>query len=205
MIRNAEIQASEFSEDRKQAEIPKAMIYEISKGKPIYYRGYKNCLNGRKSIEELMGSSYLQAFIITAVLKHLLVNLPDTYQVFTNELGVIYEKGNWRALDIAVYKKEALKDVPLENKYLRIPPELVIEIDTKADTENFTTTMDYVYEKTDDLLNFGVKKVIWVFTSSKKIMVASSGEKWVITDWSESVSVIENITINLEKMVKENV
>ncbi len=49
------------------------------------------------------------------------------------------------------------------------------------------------------------KKVIWVFTSSKKIMVASSGEKWVITDWSESVSVIENITINLEKMVKENV
>ncbi len=27
-------------------------------------------------------------------------------------------------------------------------PELVIEIDTKADTENFTATMDYVYEKT---------------------------------------------------------
>ena len=183
--------------------IPKALIYEMSKGEAIYYRDYKEFLKGNKTTEELMGSSYLQVVIITAIIKYLFSHLPDIYQVFTNELGVIHKKGNWRALDIAVYKKEALKDVLLENKYLNIPPEAAIEIDTKADTEKFTSAMDYVYEKTDDLLDFGVKKVIWIFTSSRKIMIASPGEKWVITGWEDSFSIIENITINIQELINK--
>ena len=148
-------------------------------------------------------SGYLQVFVIMAIIKHLLAELPNAYQVFTNEIGVILNKGDWRALDIAIYRKDALKDVPLENKYLKIPPEVAIEIDTKADLENFTTAMDYVHEKTDDLLAFGVQKVIWVFTNSRKVMVAGGGGKWVTMGWDESVQVMEGMELHLAKMVHE--
>lgn len=190
------------AEARKEPGVPEALIYEISRGTPIYYHGYKAYLSGDKTMEELMGSGYLQVFVIMAIIKHLLAGLPDAYQVFTNEIGVILKKGDWRALDIAIYRKDALKDVPLENKYLKIPPEVAIEIDTKADLENFTTAMDYVHEKTDDLLEFGVQKVIWIFTNSRKVMGAGGG-KWGTMGWDEPVQVMEGMELNLAEMVHE--
>lgn len=183
--------------------IPNALVYEWIKGAPIYYHGYKDYLSGDKTMEELMGSGYLQVFLIMAIIKRLLAELPDAYQVFTNEIGIILKKGDRRSIDIAIYRKDALENVPLENKYLQVPPEVAIEIDTKADLENFTTAMDYVYEKTDDLLAFGVRKVIWIFTSSRKVLVAGGGEKWVTTGWDEPVQVIGTIQLNLKNMVQE--
>lgn len=191
------------TERQRPPDVPEALVYEMSGGTPIYYNGYKAYLNGHKTMEELMGRGYLQVFLIMAIIKRLLAELPDAYQVFTNEIGVILKKGDWRSLDIAIYRKDALKSVPLENKYLQIPPEIAIEIDTKADMENFTTAMDYVYEKTDDLLAFGVRKVIWIFTSSRKVLVAGGGEKWVTVGWDESVQVMETIQLNLKDMVQE--
>lgn len=191
------------TESRRKPDVPEALVYEMSRGTPIYYQGYKAYLNGSKSMEELMGSGYLQVFLIMAIIKRLIAELPDTYQVFTNEIGIILKKGDRRSIDIAIYRKDALKDVPLENKYLHIPPEIAIEVDTKADLENFTTAMDYVYEKTDDLLEFGVRKVIWIFTSSRKVMVAGGGGKWVTMGWDEPVQVMETIQLNLNKMVQE--
>src|SRR3990170_3139029 len=110
------------------------------------------CQREKQSITEVFR-------IISEVKKYLLMKLPNSYQIFTNELGVIHQEGSWRLLDIAIYRKKDLQDVRLENKYLKVPPEVAIEIDTKADIEQFTSAMDYVFEKTDDLLNFGVKKV----------------------------------------------
>ncbi len=191
------------TEDRTPPDVPDVLVYEMSCGTPIYYHGYKACLNGDKSMEELMGSGYLQVFLIMAIIKQLLAELPNAYQVFTNEIGLILKKGDWRALDIAIYRKDALKDVPLENKYLQIPPEIAIEIDTKADLENFTTAMDYVHEKTDDLLAFGIRKVIWIFTNSRKVMVAGGGEKWVTMGWDEPVQVMKDIKLNLADMVQK--
>jgi len=101
------------------------------------------------------------------------------------------------------FSAESLKDVPLENKHLRVPPRVALEIDTKADTGKFTAATDYVYEKTDDLLEFGAEKVVWIFTSSKKILVATRSEKWITTDWSEPVSIIEDIAINVRDMLEK--
>lgn len=182
--------------------IPDALVYEMSGGTPIYYYGYKSCLNGNAPPEELMGSGYLQVFVIMAIIKRLLSELPEDCQVFTNEMGVVLKKDNWRALDIAIYRKDALKHIPLENKYLHIPPEVAIEIDTKADLKNFTTAMDYVYEKTDDLLDFGVQKVIWVFTRSKKTMIAAKGEPWITIGWDETVQVMAGVALNLAELTK---
>lgn len=190
-------------EGQSSPDVPDALVYEMSQGTPIYYHGYKGYLSGDKTMEELMGSGYLQVFLIMAIIKRLLAKLPDACQVFTNEIGVILKKGDWRSLDIAIYRKDALKDVPLENKYLQLPPEIAIEIDTKADLENFTTAMDYVHEKTDDLLAFGIRKVIWIFTSSRKVMVAGIGEKWVTMGWDEPVQVMEGVELNLADMVRK--
>jgi hypothetical protein len=96
-----------------------------------------------------------------------------------------------------------LDGVPRNNKYLKIPPVTAIQIDTRADTGNFSTAMDYVYKKTDDLLEFGVQKVIWFFTSSRKAMIATSDEKWITVDWKETIPVLENIEINLDEILKE--
>ncbi|MEE4359056.1 MAG: hypothetical protein V2I97_21490 [Desulfococcaceae bacterium] len=96
------MQAIEYT-DISYAEIPEVLIYEISEGKAVYYRDYKDYLRGEKSPEELMGSSYLQVFVIMKIMKHLLIHLPDTYHVFTNELGVIVKEGCRRSIDIAVY------------------------------------------------------------------------------------------------------
>ncbi|MEO0139101.1 MAG: hypothetical protein ABIL16_01885 [candidate division WOR-3 bacterium] len=49
-----------------------ALTYEVVDGKPIYYRGYKGVLEGKKQPEEVMGSSTLQALLVSRLFKHLL-------------------------------------------------------------------------------------------------------------------------------------
>ncbi len=63
--------------------------------------------------------------------------------------------------------------------------------------------MDYVYEKTDALLGFGVKRVRWFFTGSRKAVIASAGSRWITVDWKEAVPSMENIEINLHEILKE--
>lgn len=48
----------------KKGEIPGYLIYETMNGNPIYYKGYKSVLNKTKTIDDIIGSSGLQAFIL---------------------------------------------------------------------------------------------------------------------------------------------
>lgn len=185
--------------------VPEVLIYEkMADGTPIYYQGYEQYLKGTKTAEALMGSSYLQGHIISVLFEYLLDVLPKTYRVMTNELGLQYSKKGWRASDIVVYEKEKLKAIPLNNKYMPIPPKIVIEVDTKAAFDNFTTPMDYFTQKTDDLLNFGVEKVIWIFSATHKIMLAEKGKNWTISDWNQDIQLTSEINLNLETLLKEN-
>ena len=185
--------------------IPKALIYEMVDGKPIYYKGYKDYLSGDKQIDELMGSSYLQALIGTQLIIILsrLIDLKK-YQLISNEVGLKFGKKSWRAADLAIYEKESLKDVPKVNKYLEIPPKIVIEIDTKADLEDIQDPLGYYHEKTDQLLNFGVSKVVWIFTDTQKIMIARQGEDWQISDWNKNISIMEGIEVNIVRIINES-
>jgi hypothetical protein len=45
--------------------IPDYLIYEIMDGKPIYYRGYRDVLAGRKTLEEIRGRGSLPALIVS--------------------------------------------------------------------------------------------------------------------------------------------
>ncbi len=186
---------------KKRKGISKELIYEMRKGSPIYYRDYDKVISGEKTLEEVMGSGGLQSFLVMLISNILFEKLKDKYLIFVNELGYKFTAKSWYNLDIAIIDKNKLEDIP--EGYITVPPDIVVEIDTKADLKKFQTPQDYFFMKTEDLLNFGVKKVIWIFTKEKKLLVAEKGKRWFITDWNDTINVIDNIEINLEELLKK--
>jgi hypothetical protein len=75
----------------------------------------------------------------------------------------------------------------------------VIEIDTKADVTDFDSITDYYLKKTDALLDFGVERVVWIFTSAKKVMTATKGNPWLMVDWDVSVEILDDVSVSLVK------
>lgn len=49
---------------RRSRKIPAKFIREEVNGKSYYYKGFKSVLYGTKQIEEIMGSSSLQSFLV---------------------------------------------------------------------------------------------------------------------------------------------
>jgi len=182
--------------------IPESLIYEMTGGKPIYYKGYREYLKGGKQLEELMGSSYLQSLIITQLVFLLMSGLSKKYLVLTNEIGLQFKNKGWRAADIAIVETEKLKGIKRNNKYLSVAPKIVIEIDTKAELEEVKDSLGYFHKKTDELLDFGVEKVIWIFTDSEKIMIAEKNKDWQVLNWSKDIQIIDDLNVNLQKLIE---
>ena len=57
-----------------------------------------------------------------------------------------------------------------------MPPKAQIEENIDADTKDFGSPDNYVFKKTEKLLNFGVEKVIWVMSDTKKVIVATKND-----------------------------
>ncbi|MCU0445085.1 MAG: Uma2 family endonuclease [Microscillaceae bacterium] len=183
--------------------IPEALIYEMANGKPIYYRGYKEVLEKRKKIEEIMSCSSLQALLIARIIKFLNRSLDDNlWEVFTNEMGVQIKKGVTRACDIAIFEKAQLADYQYNDKLFSLAPKIVIEVDTKADMEDETTPLDYYFKKTQELLDFGVEKLLWITTESQKIMLAMPNHDWITSDWNTEVEIVPNLKLNVAELIK---
>ena len=186
----------------KRKTIPKELIYEMRHGKPIYYRDYKKVLTNEKCLEEVMGCSFLQGALV-ALLAGLLIGKLNLrkYIVTTNETGFIYASKSWRLLDVAIFDKKAIKKELLSTKYVKTAPEVVIEVDTKADLKNYGDILSYLTEKTEDLLKAGVEKVIWILTDSRKVVVAEQGQTWLLATWTDVIPVLDNVTIQIEELV----
>lgn len=182
----------------KRTKVPDYLIYEVIDGKPIYYRGYKEVLNKTKTLEDIIGSSSLQAVLIDYLLGILYANLDrNIYRILTNEIGSHLSKKNNLSSDIAIYEKSVLTADKIDKHYTTVPAKLVIEVDTDADFENIDPNT-YIHTKTQKLLDFGVEKVIWIFTASQKIMVAErSSEKWYIQNWDKDAELIEGHIFNI--------
>jgi len=103
--------------------------------------------------------------------------------------------------DISLYRSA---DLVLNTHYATTPPELIIEIDVQADLED-RSEMYYILRKIDDYLHFGVKKVVWIFTGNRKVMVATPGRPWLTLDWSAEVELLGGFSICLEKVVEGKV
>ncbi len=194
-----------LSKKKTPKRVPKELIYEMRHGKLIYYRDYDKVLSGEKTLEEVMGSSKIQWLIISLILRVLMKRLSlDKYEIATNEVGFKFAPRSWRNLDIAIFRKGELLEEGIDSRYVKTPPEVVIEVDTKADLRKYGDFMHYMTEKTQDLLNAGVKKVIWITTYDRKIMVAEKDKRWFITDWDDTIEVIKGIELNIEKLLKES-
>ncbi len=182
--------------------VPESLIYEMDEGQPIYYRGYKDVLNKTKTLEQIMGTSILQSLLIELIKDSIKLQLGKDYTVLSSELGIQFSKKSWRNTDIAVFLKKDLIAAKNEDKYAAIPPEIVIEVDTKADLEEMPDPLDYFYTKTDQLLLFGVKQVLWVFTKTEKFMLAVPGKRWETGNWSEEVVLLNGVKLNVKNLLE---
>ena len=181
-------------------EVPEELVYEKLKGVPIYYRNYTKVLSGELTLEEVVGSSGLQGVLIAFLVGYLFSRIDrKKYLIATNEVGFRISSDTYYSLDVAVFDRKKLKT--LSQTYVTVAPEVVIEVDTKANLENLSSPLEYFHVKTQDLLDAGVHKVIWIFTKERKVWVAEKGKKWVITDWKDTIEVLEDISINLEEIV----
>lgn len=184
-----------------RARLLESLVYEMWDGKPVYYAGYKDVLNGRKSVEEVMSSSLLQSRIAMKLALYLSQQFDqDIFEIFGNELGVQFKKGDWRACDLAIFEIEKLEGQDL-TKYAWIPPKIAIEVDTKADFSRFNSDFDYYQQKTTQLINFGVEKVIWIFTESRKVWVAEPQKDWVLKNWDQPVDVLPGCSFVLDALL----
>jgi Uma2 family endonuclease len=182
--------------------IPEYLIYEVYNGKPIHYRNYREVMNGKKQFDQIMGSSYIQSLIISNLFFLLKSNLSSDFVPLTSEVGLTIDKKSRRAADIAIFEKSQLKNLKDPNKYLKIPPKYVVEVDIKASSDDIEDATSYYHKKTDELLDFGVEVVVWIFTESQKIMIASKeSSDWKITNWDTEFSVIEGIPVNLKEIM----
>ncbi|MBN8825287.1 MULTISPECIES: Uma2 family endonuclease [unclassified Spirosoma] len=192
-------------EQRRQRQLLlRQLVYEMD-DKPIYYAGYRDVLKGLLEPEAIMGASYLQSYLVEILQEFLFMHpLRQRFRILASELGVQIDKKKWRSCDIALYDKARLKGIPLTNKYMPIAPDYVIEIDTKADLSKYHYQHEYFVKKTRQLHEFGVKKVIWIFTETIPVIWESeSADAILIRDgWDHDVTVTEGMTFNLATLYK---
>ena len=184
--------------------IPSSLIYEIMDGKPIYYKGYRDVIGLKKTKAEIMGASTLQNTILEYILRILFRNLDETtFRILTNEQGLHVGLNTNFSADIAIFETNKLPVKSADKHYASVPPKIQIEVDIDADLESFETPDAYIYAKTEKLLDFGVEKMIWIMSASKKVLVATKGENWLIIDWHKEIEIIEGISFNIGRYLKE--
>lgn len=189
---------------RRQRKVPEYLVYEMMDGRPIYYRGYRSVLNKTKTFEDIRGCSGLQGIIAAFVVRVLLENLnQEDYWILPNEPGIFLDNRNNLIGDILIFEKSRLKAKDIKPEYVKIPANVAVEMDTKADLSTFTFE-EYFKLKTIKLHNFGVDKVIWILTVTKQVIVALPHQDWLIIDWNKDIEIINGITFNIGNYLKEN-
>ena len=76
-------------------DIPKTLIYEEVNGVPIFYKGYKDYLSGQVELEEIMGSSKIQSFLVVELIFFLKMHFAEMYYVLANALGLQFGKNSF--------------------------------------------------------------------------------------------------------------
>ncbi len=175
------------------------LVYEMDEGQPIYFHGFKEVLSGTKTQEQIMGSSILQSIIIKLVQEFFDDHFGKTHKALSNEIGIQFKKQSWRNADIAVYSLKELSRnrKKISDKYASFPPEMVVEIDTKADFTPEASMTAFALRKTQQLLDFGLHQVIWIFTADEKFIHAQPGKRWEIGNWNEDIEIKPGLALNI--------
>ncbi len=175
-------------------------------GVRFYYPGFRQAIKNKKNHESVMADSFLQSFLKNLIGDFLKSKIDKkTWMVLVGETGSHINLNNNLGMDIVIFDRtEALKQRNLLN-YSNIPPNLVIEIDVNVvlPDPNSDLFQEYVVPKINRLFDFGTKKVVWVFTKSKKILSATPGQPWQFFDLGQEIPMMETVTMNLQNLMDE--
>lgn len=189
----------------RKRKVPDYLVKEMIDGVPFYYPGYRQVLSKKKTLEDIMGYSGLQAFIIEYFTYHVLNRLDlKKYRIFSGETGNHLGYRNNLSLDISIFERRILTPEKVTNKYVDVPAYCVIEVDLQAEWEDGDMRdVEFIGLKTNKLFEFGTQKLIWVLSKSKKVIVAEPGKRWEIIDWGEDIDLIEGLTFNVGRHLQE--
>jgi hypothetical protein len=201
MSSTAEVQAEKKTRKQK---VPPYLIKEWVKGIPVYYKGYRDVIQKNKTPEDIMADGMIQAILKNWL--HLLLggrlNL-DHYWVLTGEVGSHLSHRQNASHDLVIIEKSKLPPGKVSNRYADVPAKVVIEIDTTVEYGDGLPVEQYVQQKTQQTLDFGTEKVIWIFTATQKVMVATPAADWIITDWSSTLEILDGVTFNLAEFIEK--
>ncbi len=156
-----------------KVEIPDYLVKETLDGIPVFYKGYKDVLNKTKTYEEIMSDGLLQAIIKNWLQFLLNSNLDEEkYWVLAGEVGSHLSHKNNLAHDLTIFSTDVLTPDKIKNKYADFPAKVIIEINAEVEYGEGHSNEEYIQRKMQRVLDFGTEKVIWIFTKTKKIMVA---------------------------------
>ena len=185
-----------------KVEIPDYLIKETLDGIPVFYKGYKDVLNKTKTYEEIMADGLLQAIIKNWLQFLLNSNLDEEkYWVLAGEVGSHLSHKNNLAHDLTIFETNILTPDKIKNKYADFPAKVIIEIDAEVEYGESQSNEEYIHKKTQRVLEFGTEKVIWIFTQTKKIMVAEPEKDWRTFDWDRDVEVLDGVVFNIPKFL----
>jgi Uma2 family endonuclease len=180
--------------------IPKALLWEVLDGKPLYRRGYTSVLRKLKTTDDIMGTSSYQALLMAYLNRLLIQNLDeDHYDIWTGEPGLHLKKNDNVSNDIVVHK--IVSAAHISTQYANYPPKLVVEIDIEIDPQSMPE-IEYLQKKTAKMLDFGVERVVWIFTYVRKVVVADREKKtWFMVDWDTDIELMEGINFNIQRFL----
>ncbi len=185
----------------RKRKVPDYLVKEMIDGIPFYYKGYKSVLSKKKTLEEIMGYSGLQALIIEYFTYYVLHKLDlKKYRIFSGETGNHLGHRNNLSLDISIFDRKVLTPDRVTAKYVDVPAHCVIEVDIQAEWDDADMKeVEFIGIKTKKLFDFGTQKLIWVLSRSKKVIVAEPDKNWQIIDWDKEIDLIEGLTFNIGK------
>ncbi|MCU0338247.1 MAG: Uma2 family endonuclease [Spirosomaceae bacterium] len=183
--------------------IPEYLIREMLNGVPYYYKNYQQVLTGKKHIEDIMGASSLQSFIVSYLFRLLIkADLETKYHILVSEPGLHIDRRTNLSGDILIYEKAQLTPDKITVKYADIPALVDVEVDVKVDMSR-EKDFEYVMHKTQKLLDFGTGKVVWVFTESQKVMIAQPQQPWITYDWNTTLEMLDGVMFNIAQYLAE--
>jgi len=199
MPTTAEAQATTKKSKRK---VPSYLIKEWVYDTPVYYKGYREVMQKSKTPEEIMADGTLQAaikFWLSLLLGNQL-NL-SKYWIFSGEVGSHIAPRKNASHDLVIIEKRLLPPGKVSNRFADVPARVVIEIDTAVEYGDGNPVEQFVQQKTQQTLDFGTEKVIWIFTATQKVMVATRDADWTISDWSKTIEVLDGVSFNVADFI----
>ena len=88
---------------KKSRQVPAYLICEELEGTPLYYKGYKEVMSGKKTKEDIMGASGLQMELISYLVRLLITFLDEKkYSVYGGKTGLHLAHKNNLSSDVCV-------------------------------------------------------------------------------------------------------